>query len=293
MQVLCTMKFMEVFHNMKLGFLTGHSADIEKAARLGFAAIEIQAGTDALEGEWAAQAKRLAATHNIEITAFAFYDLAFRPPAADRLTATYERAFNTAETLGVRTIASMAGFDSSRDWKGNIQLFADRFGPIADIAERRGLRIAFENWMGMGGHLPLKPINMGGSPDTWETMFKAVPSKALGLEFDPSHLYWQGIDHIRALREFKDRIYHVHAKDTEMLPERRYRAGINGDYFRFRIPGYGEINWPQFISTLDEIGYTGGVAIEHEDPVYSGPRFDEGLMRGWQTLHPLIHPASR
>jgi sugar phosphate isomerase/epimerase len=133
-------------------------------------------------------------------------------------------------------------------------------------------------------------MNMGGSPDTWDAWFKAVPSKALGLEFDPSHLYWQGIDHIRALREFKDRVYHVHAKDTEMLPEKRYRGGVNGDYYRFRIPGYGEINWAQFISALNEIGYDGGVAIEHEDMVYWNDKFDEGLIRGHRVLYLLIHP---
>jgi sugar phosphate isomerase/epimerase len=133
---------------------------------------------------------------------------------------------------------------------------------------------------------------MGGSPDTWDAMFRAVPSQALGLEFDPSHLFWQSIDHIRALHEFKDRVYHVHAKDTELLAERRYRGGVNGDSFRFRIPGYGAINWAGFIAALDEIGYTGGVAIEHEDPVYSGERFDEGLARGWQVLYPLIHPQA-
>ncbi|MBC8075633.1 MAG: sugar phosphate isomerase/epimerase, partial [Chloroflexales bacterium] len=135
-------------------------------------------------------------------------------------------------------------------------------------------------------------INMGGSPDTWDAMFAAVPSPALGLEFDPSHRFWQGIDHLRALHEYPDRIYHVHAKDTELLPERRYRAGINDTSFRFRIPGYGGIDWTTFIAALDEIGYSGGVAIEHEDPIYSGARFDEGLTRGWQTLFPLIHPSS-
>jgi sugar phosphate isomerase/epimerase len=77
-----------------------------------------------------------------------------------------------------------------------------------------------------------------------------------------------------------------------MLPERRYRGGVNGDYYRFRIPGYGEINWTEFIATLIEIGYDGGVAIEHEDMVFWDSRFDEGLVRGWQTLYPLIHPKS-
>lgn len=86
----------------------------------------------------------------------------------------------------------------------------------------------------------------------------------------------------------------MHAKDTELLPERRYRGGINGDPYRFRIPGYGAINWTTFIAALDEIGYTGGVAIEHEDPLYSGERFDEGLTRVARALpaHPPTGKAT-
>ncbi len=283
---------------MKLSFLTGNVADIEKAAQFKFDGIELQPGgfgnaaQGPLDREKVLQAKKLSEQHGVAITALAYYDLSwvsFSSPAA--ITKAYEHVFDAAELLGIDTIASMSGFDANRDWAGNIQLFADRFGPISELAEKRGMRIALENWMAVHGRLPFKPVNMGGSPDTWDAMFKAVPSRALGLEFDPSHLYWQGIDHIRALHEFRERIYHVHAKDTEMLPERRYRGGINGDIFRFRIPGYGEINWAQFISALDEIGYDGDVAIEHEDPVYSGDRFDEGLVRGWRVLNPLLHPT--
>jgi sugar phosphate isomerase/epimerase len=281
---------------VKLGFLTDKIADIEKAARLGFSGLELSAGalgnaaSGALDTEKISQARDLCKTHNVEITALAYYDGAFSTPATDRFTSAYSNVFDAAEQLGVSVVSSMSGFDSNRDWQGNIQLWADRFGPVAEVAERRGVRVAFENWMGFGGSLPFKPVNMGGSPDTWDAWFKAVPSKALGLEFDPSHLYWQGIDHIRALREFKDRVYHVHAKDTEMLPEKRYRGGVNGDYYRFRIPGYGEINWAHFISALNEIGYDGGVAIEHEDMVYWNDKFDEGLIRGHRVLYPLIHP---
>lgn len=282
---------------MKLGFLTADMADIEKAARLGFGAVELntdvfgKAGAGPLDAGKIQQAKQLCERHGVEISALAYYAIAFAPPAPDMVATAYERVFDAAATLGVQTIASMSGFDASRDWAGNIQLWADRFGPVAERAESRGVRIAFENWMGFGGKLPFKPVNLGGSPDTWDDMFAALPSRALGLEFDPSHLYWQGIDHIQALREYKDRVYHVHAKDTEMLLENRYRGGVNSSSFRFRIPGYGAINWAEFISALHEHGYDGGVAIEHEDPIYSGDRFDEGLVRGWQVLHPLINPG--
>jgi sugar phosphate isomerase/epimerase len=282
---------------MQFGFLTNNIADFEKAARLGFDAIELnvsafgQAGNGDLDTRKIDQAKELSAQHGISISALAYYDLAFNRSATAAPVEAYRRVFDAADALGVDVIASMSGFDADRDWKGNVALFAERFGPVAELAEGRGKRVAFENWMGFGGALPFRPINMGGSPDTWDAWFSAVPSRALGIEFDPSHLHWQGIDYLRALREYRDRVYHVHAKDTEMFPERRYRGGVNGHYYRFRIPGYGEINWTGFISTLNEIGYDGGVAIEHEDEVYSGDRFDEGLVRGHQVLRPLIHPG--
>jgi sugar phosphate isomerase/epimerase len=279
---------------MKLGFLTAKVTDIEKAARLGFQAIEMQArgfgdmSETNPDKQLLKQAKQLGKKHKIEITAVAYYRCATKPSDVALARKEFARVFDVAEALGVQTVAAMSGFNADLDWKGNLQFFGDRFGPVSQMAEKRGLRVAFENWMGFWGRLPFRPVTMGGSPDTWDDLFKTVPSKALGIEFDPSHLYWQGIDHIRALKEYKHRVYHVHAKDTEMMPENRYRGGVNGAIYRFRIPGYGEINWPAFVSALDEIGYRGGVAIEHEDPIYSGERFDEGLVRGWQTLNPLI-----
>src|SRR6185295_16001253 len=117
----------------------------------------------------------------------------------DQFQKAFVRVFDAAQMLGVDVIATMSGFDSARDFEGNLKLWAERFGPVAELAEKRGMRLAFENWMGYSGRMPHKPTNMGGCPGVWDEWFKAVPSKALGIEFDPSHLYWQGIDHIRAL----------------------------------------------------------------------------------------------
>lgn len=279
---------------MILGFVGREVADIEKAARLGFRGIELRseafgnAVEQELDAEKIALAGKLCLEHSVTITALAFYRCATTLEEVPNASKEFSRVFDAAEKLGVQTVATMSGFNADLDWAGNVQFFADRFGPVTEMAEKRGLRVACENWMGIRTRLPFRPLNMGGCPDTWDEWFRAVPSRALGLEFDPSHLYWQGIDHIRALKEYAERLYHVHAKDTEMLPEARYRGGINATYYRFRIPGYGEINWPQFISALDEIGYKGGVAIEHEDRVYWGERFDEGLVRSRQVLDPLV-----
>jgi sugar phosphate isomerase/epimerase len=284
---------------MRLGFLGFAVDDLDKASRLGFDAVELatEAFGDPVEGPLDPasldRARGQAEDSGVAITALAYYGLATTDELSDETVETaYRHVFDAAERLGVSTVASMSGFDGRLDWDGNLELFRRRFDPVAARAEERGLRIALENWMGFWGRLPYKPINMGGSPDTWEAWFELVPSPALGLEFDPSHLLWQGIDPVRALVDFAERVYHVHAKDVEILAERRYRAGVNGDTFRFRIPGYGDIDWARFISALDEIGYTGGVVIEHEDDLYSGERFDEGLTRGWHQLYPLVQPTA-
>jgi sugar phosphate isomerase/epimerase len=282
---------------VKLGFLTSVLDDLRKAARLGFPAVELHCAALADPRRGPVPADRiehalgLCAETGVEITALAYYGLAFAPPPEHELLAVYENVFATAEALGVETVASMSGFDANLDWSGNLDLFARRFAAIAAAAEARGRKLALENWMSVEDHLPFKPTNMGGSPATWHAWFESVPSPTLGLEFDPSHLYWQGIDPLRALTEFADRVHHVHAKDVEMLPELRYQWGINCSPYRFRIPGYGEIAWPPLISALVEAGYDGGVAIEHEDPVFwDGALSDEGLLRGLHVLRPLVHP---
>ncbi|MDP6381002.1 MAG: sugar phosphate isomerase/epimerase, partial [Phycisphaerae bacterium] len=116
-----------------------------------------------------------------------------------------------------------------------------------------------------------------------------VPSAALGLEFDPSHFVWQGMDYLAAVRKFASRIHHVHAKDTEVLSDVLLREGIfSRGWWRYRIPGFGEVDWPAFISTLKEVGYDGAVTVENEDPVFSGSRSLDGIRLGYNHLRPLI-----
>src|SRR5690349_15036557 len=121
---------------MRLGFLTNNAADVEKAARLGFGAIELQANAfgDAaqapLDADMIEQTRTRCAQHGVEISALAYYDVAFKNKlfngaSPDLVLRAYERVFNAAEALGVQTIASMSGFDAERSWDGNVLLFAD------------------------------------------------------------------------------------------------------------------------------------------------------------------------
>jgi sugar phosphate isomerase/epimerase len=120
-------------------------------------------------------------------------------------------------------------------------------------------------------------------------MFEAVPSPALGLSFDPSHLVWLGIpDAPGTIRRFADRIYHVDGKDCEILTDRLATQGILGpSWWRYRLPGQGSVDWPGIFAALREIGYDDVISIENEDPLHPGragvamaARYLEGVVSG-------------
>jgi len=105
-----------------------------------------------------------------------------------------------------------------------------------------------------------------------QAVFDRVPSKRLGLEFDPSHFVRLYIDPVSAAWQFKDRILAVHAKDTEITQPVLQQVGIAGQgWWRYRIPGQGIVNWTAFLTVLLQIRFNGGIAVEHEDQFWDVP----------------------
>lgn len=131
-----------------------------------------------------------------------------------------------------------------------------------------------------------------------ETLLKMreAAGPALGCNFDPSHLFWNGVDPISAIRQLNDAIFHVHGKDCYVDP---YNMAVNGcnDHkpynqipkraWTFRSIGYGHDLkfWKDFVSTLSMVGYDHVISIEHEDAMMST---DEGLFKGITTLKEAI-----
>ena len=115
------------------------------------------------------------------------------------------------------------------------------------------------------------------TPEGYRAFFTQVPSQAMGVNYDPSHLIRQGIDHLRFLREFAARVYHVHGKDTEFLTENVYEYGTEqpptfakplpfaGMAWRYTIPGHGVSRWVDIFRILQSTGYDGCVSVELED----------------------------
>jgi len=281
---------------MKLGYLTQfNEEELKLASSIGYDGLEVHAKSwpadiwDSPEKkkEEAKKAKDLAGQYGITVTAISHYDANPRP--AEERIATFRNIIEFCAEMGVGVIAAMTAGDPEKSLEENVPIFKEAFVEIARIGEDKGVKIAFENWPAFAGYPPIKSRNFGFHPQAWEMIFEAVPSPALGLEFDPSHLVWQSIDHIAAVKEFGPRIHHVHLKDTEIMEDRLAQYGtLSRGWWRYRIPGFGVINWAEFISALKEVGFDGGAAIEHEDPIFSGARRVEGLKLGFNHLRPLI-----
>jgi sugar phosphate isomerase/epimerase len=189
-----------------------------------------------------------------------------------------EDAIRLASKLGVKTVCTLAGMPAvgkSRD-KTIQQDVPEAFRPVLDLAGEHGVKIALENWYATNiQHL-----------EHWKAIFEVLPDAHFGLNFDPSHLDWQGIDVVAAVHEFRDRIFHVHAKDVSVDESRRSRVGFGGDgWWRYVLPGYGRIRWGEFITTLRQIGYDDVLSIEHEDAAFNP---EEGFQKSARYLNGLV-----
>ena len=154
--------------------------------------------------------------------------------------------------------------------------FPKVFASIVDVAKEHDVKIALENWYAM--------LLQGLAH--FQEAFKNIPDRILGLNFDPSHLLWRQTDYIEAVHKFGDRIHHTHAKDTEVLPFKLRYVGVLGrGWWRYRIPGWCQINWRAYITALREVGYDYVLSIEHEDPFFG---YEDGLIKGGKCLRELI-----
>ncbi len=166
----------------------------------------------------------------------------------------------------------------------------DSYGQLAPVLEENGARLVIEGWPGPGA--------LCCTPEGYRELFKEISSPVMGINYDPSHLIRQGIDPIRFLREFGERVYHIHGKDTELLPEGLYEYGserpailapripFGGFHWRYTIPGHGVMRWKEAFRILEEKGYAGCVSIELEDAAFYGDADLErmGILQGARFL---------
>ena len=278
---------------MRLGFFTAILPDLslkqvlEFAARERFSCLEVAcwpagkaerkfAGITHIDVDGFTKARaddvnELCARHGISLSALGYYPNPLDPnPVVSRKAVThFKKVIVAAEKLGLKNANTFVGRDWTKTVDENWPRFLKTWKPIIAFAEDHGIKIGIENcpmsftrdeWPG-GKNLAISPV-------IWRRMFSDIPSKNFGLNYDPSHFILQCMDPISPLREFKDKLFHLHAKDLTVHPEKLKEVGIFAfpkDWHTPRIPGFGDIDWAHYMAALYQIGYEGPMCIEVED----------------------------
>lgn len=255
---------------------------VKWAGSVGMAALEVAAGPGSrhidpanVTKEEADKIHALLARHNVKISSLAYYTNILDPARQQQVIDHLKLTIQAAQRLGLEVVCTMAGMPvPGKDRNRTItEDFGPVFRPIAKFAADHGIKLAFENWTA---------TNIRGL-DNWDRVFEVIPDENVGLNYDPSHLYWQGIDYLWAIERFAARIFHVHAKDTEVKWHRvRYVGNQDGGgWWRYCIPGYGGIHWGELIAHLKSNKYDGVLSIEHEDGLLGR---EEGFLKGMRHL---------
>lgn len=220
--------------------------------------------------------KTLTQKYGVSISGLGYYP---NPLVADEKEASVyidhiNKVITASSKLGVGRMNTFIGRDPTRSLKDNWALFDERWPEIVKHAEKQKVKVGIENcpmyfsddeWPG-GKNMAINPV-------VWREMFSRIQSDYFGLNYDPSHLVWQMMDPAWPLLEFKDKLFHIHAKDARVDKDKLRQVGIMAtplEYHAPKLPGLGDVNWIQFFANLTEARYSGPVCIEVEDRAYEG-----------------------
>jgi len=305
---------------MKLGLMTAAFPDkslrdvAEWASETGFEMLELAcwpvgkatrryAGVTTLDvtnfsRKDADEARAILDENELEVSSLGYYpnpmhpDPEHRDVVIDHLKKVIDAA---ALVMDAPIVGTFIGRDKDKTVEENFEIFKEIWPPIVQYAGDKGVRIAIENcpmiftndeWP--GGN------NLASSPAIWREMFRIIPDENFGLNLDPSHLVWLMIDYYQVIREFNQRIFHVHAKDLEIDREGLYENGtlsLGMGWQIPRLPGLGEVDWGGFISQLYRFGYDYVISIEHEDRKFEGTEdlIKRGFLISRDILKPYLH----
>ncbi len=308
---------------MKVGLFTALLAKlsfdevIQKIKPLGISTVELGVGNypgdPHLKLEWLHQAGKLKEfkqkleDEGITISALSCHGNPLHPnkKVAQLHAATSKKAILLAAKLGVKTVNDFSGCPGDSDhskypnwsptawppdfleiinwqWEKKVIPYWTKHGKFA---ADHGVRIGIEMHPGFVVYNPETMLHL-----------REVGGKAVGCNFDPSHMFWQGIDPCAAVRKLGDAVFHVHAKDTRLydvnvkingvVDAKPYSDEKNRSWI-FRTVGYGHDQdfWCDFVSTLQMIGYDDVLSIEHEDSLMS---VNEGLSKAAAFLNQIV-----
>lgn len=309
---------------MKLGFFTANFTEkpLEEVAKLaadyGYEALEIPAyeGNGQLEtkevikGNNAKKIKEMVNGYGLSIAALSNHsdsflimgptgkdtDFIYKGTPEEKIKHGTESLIRTAQAANALEVPVVVGYPGVENWgrffffpygKGwdeYEQQFAERFTPILDKFKEYGVKFAIE----------IHPNSFVYDILTAERALELVDyHPCLGYNLDPANTLYLSISNELLIDRLKDRIFHVHAKDAELVAHNLPLGGtmMHGDMgrldrsYRFRVPGWGDVNWKRIITELAMVGYDGVLSYEHEDVTMS--RMD-GVEKTAAFLKPLL-----
>jgi sugar phosphate isomerase/epimerase len=212
--------------------------------------------------------------HGVSISGLGYYPNILSGNAEESRIAIahLQKVMDAAKLLGLANVNTFIGNDHTKPFETNFARFKEVWPGLIQYAEERGLFIGIENcpmlfsldeWPG--------GKNMAKSPAIWRKMFDAIPSRHFGLNYDPSHLVMQLMDYLQPIHDFRDRLFHVHAKDMKIERRKINEVGVQALPPQFstpKIPGLGDVDWGAFISALSDAGYQGSLCVEVEDDAF-------------------------
>jgi sugar phosphate isomerase/epimerase len=227
------------------------------------------------------------------ISGLGYYPNPLHPDRAhrDMVIGHLRHVITAAELMNVGLVNTFMGADAAKtqdqNWEDALRIWPD----IVAFADDHGRKITIENcpmlfsydeWP--GGH------NLATTPRIWRRILEQWGG-TIGLNFDPSHLILQMIDIPRFIREFGPHILHVQAKDLWIDREGLYERGVFSMGMGWqvpRLPGLGDVDWPDLFGALWRAGYDGDVIIEHEDRDFE--QTDELVKRGFLLARDVLRP---
>ena len=270
---------------MKLGFLTACLPDLsleqiaDWAVKSGYQALEVAAWPDLGarpfvathinvkkdDAQYLASINEIFTSRNLELSSIAFYDNNLHPDQIqrDEINSHVIACIDAAAALGVPSVGTFIGRDWNKPVKENLAIAKDVFAPIVKHANSKGVRVIIENCVMEGWHPDGYPGNLAYSPELWEWMF------GLGL-----------------IEVFSDKRNQYGYPGKAIGRDNPWDVG----WWRYRVPGLGEVNWRRLVDALYEGGFNGVLSVEHEDPIWGGTeaKVKTGLEIAHKTLQPLI-----
>lgn len=212
----------------------------------------------------------------VEISALGYYPNALCPDhqEAQVYIDHIMKVIDAAAMLGLDTVCTFIGNDWHKSVDDNWPRLKEVWEPILDHAKSNGIKIGIENcaMFFTDDEWPAGK-NIAYSPKIWRRLFAEFEGYELGLNYDPSHLVWMQMDYEKPWGEFRDRMYHAHAKDVTVHQDKLDDVGTMAnplEYHTPRIPGRGDIDWGHYIQTMKSEGFDGAICIEVEDADYEG-----------------------